>query len=1002
MNANHPLLFDEFDIKECATTDTLKRGKKAYQNHCIHDVSLSAQHLQGTYQRANVTKAVKIAKKNGRLTGTIDGVDTRPFSAPLTALAYWYINYVNENKMHMANEPNDNKSLEPFNDIQLTLVYTANQNKVNVTLFQPATDTYCNESHFFIHSFPQLIQHYDSGTQQLLVKLNERYDESFFFKSNGVKCDGYISSHLIQLASLKVLFNEKHQKIRMTTMPIHLKITCKIVSNQVLISFFWVSKDNQVSVHIHNALQCEKTHHVIINNQCFPIQNDMHSKIALQFKSQSFQRLDISKIKPFIQKIVELRKKVGLELAIDANIQQLSRVTIKPICVVDVSYSKTGGILTISYRYNSVSIATANTTPYIIFDDFTYSERDFNAEHELKDALLRFHPSSTDNNTIAYATPYFDHVLCAIKEKTIPNMRFSASSAKDIKLSTNTIRPVMEFKVNGMALKTNVQWVDANKTPVGNAIDQHVLQGVSHYFDAKTSTLIPIEQSSLVTSLSQPLEVPLPIGIAIFIALNTTMSVKLPASISGIVGKMKAASAIPIQAPIKRILRPFQKDGLQWLLSLYDTPMNGILADDMGLGKTIQSIMLLKQTQATQLNPSLIVMPKTLLFNWQKELRAFAPELTVCLYDGPKRKKAIETFKDHDIILCSYTSLRLDIKLLKETSFHWLICDEAQYVKNRTTSTFKAIKKIKSSQQLLLTGTPLENSIGDLWSLMDIANPHYFGAFDPFESFYSNPNNQQVLKAAIAPFMLRRRKKDVVKDLPSVTIQELWATPSSDDIKSYTSFASQEWKRVEQLVKNDGLEKAKVHIFALMTKLRQWCAHPKLVTTNNDPGPKWLIFIDRLVEAVENGHKVVVFSQFIGIIDTMADELNELGIPAVSLTGQTKNRESIIETFNNDEQIRVGLFSLKAGGVGINLTSADYVFLYDPWWNPAVEQQAIDRVHRIGQERPVMVFKCLVAGTIEERMVVYQSQKKELIESIIEEQSIRHLNIDEIKALFGI
>ncbi len=331
-----------------------------------------------------------------------------------------------------------------------------------------------------------------------------------------------------------------------------------------------------------------------------------------------------------------------------------------------------------------------------------------------------------------------------------------------------------------------------------------------------------------------------------------------------------------------------------------------------------------------------------------------------------------------------------------------MILDEAQYVKNHTTNTFKAIKKIAAQKHLLLTGTPLENSIGDLWSLMDIANPNYFGNYKPFEEFYSEEGNQPLLKAAINPLMLRRRKKDVLKDLPSITIQELWASPTPEEIKAYTTFAHQEWENIETLVKKNGLEKSKIHIFALMTKLRQWCAHPKLIQDAAEDGPKWLIFFDRLQEALSTGHKVVVFSQFIAMIETMEQKLSEENIGFVSLTGQTKNRAEVIETFNEDNNIRVGLFSLKAGGVGINLTSADYVFLYDPWWNPAVEQQAIDRVHRIGQDQPVMVFKCLVASTIEERMMVYQNQKKELIESLIEEQSIKNMNMNEIKALIGI
>ncbi|MEC8677896.1 MAG: DEAD/DEAH box helicase, partial [Candidatus Margulisiibacteriota bacterium] len=390
------------------------------------------------------------------------------------------------------------------------------------------------------------------------------------------------------------------------------------------------------------------------------------------------------------------------------------------------------------------------------------------------------------------------------------------------------------------------------------------------------------------------------------------------------------------------------------------------------------------------------------LFNWKKELETFSPELKTLVYDGPKRSNLIKDIGNNDIILASYTSIRLDVNKLKDINFGFMVLDEAQYVKNNTTNTFKAIKKVNTQKRLLLTGTPLENNISDLWSLMDIANNNYFGPIKSFDEFYSDTNHQPILKAAIQPFMLRRRKKEVLTDLPSITIQELWASPTPEEINAYTTFAKQEWNEVEKIVKSKGIEKSKIHIFALMTKLRQWCANPRLINPDADHGPKWTVFSERLEEALESGHKVVVFSQFINMIETMEAELKEKNISFVSLTGQTKNRAEVVTKFNEDESVRVGIFSLKAGGVGINLTSADYVFMYDPWWNPAVEQQAIDRVHRIGQDQPVMVFKCLVASTIEERMVIYQNQKKDLIESLIEDQQLNDFNLDEIKALIGI
>ena len=352
--------------------------------------------------------------------------------------------------------------------------------------------------------------------------------------------------------------------------------------------------------------------------------------------------------------------------------------------------------------------------------------------------------------------------------------------------------------------------------------------------------------------------------------------------------------------------------------------------------------------------------------------------------------------------MASYASLRLDIAQLNKIPFHMLILDEAQYAKNHTTNTFKAIKKLRSDHRLLLTGTPLENSISDLWSLMDIANPNYFGDYKQYEEFFNEPDHHPLLKAAIHPLMLRRKKSEVLSDLPPVTIQELWATPTPEERQAYTKYATQEWNAIANIVETKGLERSKIHIFSLMTKLRQWCAHPSLISDKGEDGPKWLLFIDRLEESISSGHKVVVFTQFIPMINLMESRLTAENIGYVSLTGQTKNRSEVIQNFNNNPAIRVGIFSLKAGGVGINLTSADYVFLYDPWWNPAVEQQAIDRVHRMGQTHPVTVFKCLVSSTIEERMVVYQEHKRELIDSLIEERSITDLNIDDIKSLIGI
>jgi hypothetical protein len=1005
-NRIQPLLFDEFDIKEMSTTETLKLGKRAFNNGSISNVTVTKLSIQGVYTRGSTTKKVKITRKNARLFGTIDDTLTKPFTAPLTALSFWYVDYINDNKpINLVDNTPDHRTLEPFQSLQIFFEYDAVHHKINISLYQPKTHTYCNESHLFIHSFIQLIQHFPPNIQTILDHLQIHFEESFFYTLTWFKFDEGLSKKVLFLIKNKALYTEKNTLISMAEQSIHLKVTCQIIDHQILISFIWVTANKAHQIPVQDALQCSYSHHIIYKTKCYIIDNPVHSKIASQFKGSSFQRLDIAKITPFITKLVQLRKQSGIELAIDPNIQKLSSLSIAPICIVDATPLQDGGSLYISYQYNDITVTASNPTPYIIFDDFSYTQRDIQKEHAFRDILLHYHPSSTEDDSIYYHAPYFDHVLGDIKTKCIEGIRFSKTSAKMFVLSKDIIQPTIQLKSTSKHKTSfSIQWKNNANKSLTHSLQHHIQLGIHHYFDPVSQTIIPIQSLALLSPLSTTENLTIPVGIALYIAVHTTLQITVPKQLQNDVTLLKNMSKLSIPAAIKNTLRPFQNKGLQWLLSIYKSSLNGILADDMGLGKTIQSIMLLHTLyiQSKALPPTLIVMPKTLLFNWDNEFQKFAPKLKILLYDGPKRKSLIPEFNDYHIIMASYASLRIDIAQLKEIPFHMVILDEAQYAKNSTTNTFKAIKKLKSDHRLLLTGTPLENSIGDLWSLMDIANPNYFGPYKQYEEFYSDVHHQPLLKAAIHPLMLRRKKADVLNDLPPVTIQELWATPTPSERQEYIKFATQEWNAIETIVASKGLEKSKIHIFSLMTKLRQWCAHPSLILETKEDGPKWLLFYDRLEESISSGHKVVVFSQFIPMIKLIESRLTAENIGYVSLTGQTKNRADVIQNFNNNPAIRVGIFSLKAGGVGINLTSADYVFLYDPWWNPAVEQQAIDRVHRMGQTHPVTVFKCLVSSTIEERMITYQEHKKELIDSLIEERSITDLNVDDIKSLIGI
>ena len=631
---NHPLLFDEFDVKEHSTIEYLKKGKRAFNNNVISNVKLSETSLSGTYKRGNVTRSVKITRVDTKLVGTINDSPIAPFTSPLTALAYWYINYINESKELATNQAETEHSLEPFNKLQLTLLFDSNHNKVNITFYQPKTGAFCEESHLFIHTFSQIIGEFDSTTQTLIQKLVQHYDETIFYSKDWLKLEPFLSNHIILLIKNKSVYSKNHTAICVVEDDIHLKATCKISNHQVITSFDWVTK-NSTDIPIHDAMQCDRSDYIVHDDFCYKITNPLHAKMALQFKQSSFQRLDISKIRPFINKMVELRKKIKLELAIDANIQKLKKTPTEPKCILDIEPLKNGGKIHIGYQYNNIVIQGTHNSPYLIFNDFTYTERNFDREHQLRDILLHYHPKTTEDNAITYESPYFDQLLGELKSKDINDMAFSKESATKVKLSKQSIQPKINFKTHGSNhLSIQLDWIDPNNNKINSAIGEHIHREKDFYFDRKNNQLIPIKNSEILTELSKQQEIKIPIGIGIFIALNTEFDVNLPSNLSTAIELFKSQSKIKLSKNTT-LLRPFQKDGLQWLLSLYQTEFNGILADDMGLGKTIQSIFLLKEIDKTA-EPTLIVMPKTLLFNWEKELKTFAPELSVLVYDGPK------------------------------------------------------------------------------------------------------------------------------------------------------------------------------------------------------------------------------------------------------------------------------------------------------------------------------------------------------------------------------
>lgn len=462
-------------------------------------------------------------------------------------------------------------------------------------------------------------------------------------------------------------------------------------------------------------------------------------------------------------------------------------------------------------------------------------------------------------------------------------------------------------------------------------------------------------------------------------------------------------------------LYPYQKAGYDWLHFLHDHGFGGCLADDMGLGKTLSSLaFLLSLRQAGGSDhtraPDLVVMPRSLLFNWQREAERFTPELKTLIYADGSRPRDTATFADYDLILTTYGILLRDIETLRKYPFHYAVLDEAQAIKNPLSQTSRAARLLAPEHRLTLTGTPVENGTLELWSQFAFLNPGMLGNLEAFKEEFAGAIERQgdenaagTLRRLIQPFLLRRTKTQVARDLPPRTERVQFTEMEAAQRKLYDRTRDRYRAQVLGLL-DDGNSRASMTILEGLLRLRQICNHPRLVEADfRGESGKFTSLIETLETLRSEGHKALVFSQFVQMLTLVKDALDAREIPYVYLDGRTRNRQERVDRFQSDPNAPFFLISLKAGGVGLNLTAADYVLHIDPWWNPAVEQQATDRAHRIGQDKPVFVYKFIVKDSVEEKILQLQDRKKSLVEQLIaaEPGFLKSLTRDDIEALFS-
>ncbi|HBF36918.1 MAG TPA: helicase SNF2 [Firmicutes bacterium] len=460
-------------------------------------------------------------------------------------------------------------------------------------------------------------------------------------------------------------------------------------------------------------------------------------------------------------------------------------------------------------------------------------------------------------------------------------------------------------------------------------------------------------------------------------------------------------------------LRPYQKEGFNWLRFLYKYKFNGILADDMGLGKTLQVLTLVKSLAIQK--PHLVVCPRSLIYNWAAEIDKFYPGTSYLVYHGVPEERAVmrTAFDKQEIIITTYDILARDSQFWQDCLFGYCILDEAQHIKNHLTVRAREVKRIRADHRLVMTGTPIENGLEELWSIFDFLMPGYLDSQPKFTARYVTPLRKAPgdqtglnrLRQKVAPFILRRRKEEVLTELPEkiTTIQNVYMTKLQEDL--YHTILSELKEEIIQTISSRGLASSHITVLAALTKLRQVCNHPKLILPDSDPSVesgKLEALMELIYQATDAGHKIVIFSQFVKMLRLIEGKFQAEKIRYEYLDGSTRDRMERINRFNQTPEIPIFLISLKAGGLGINLTSADIVIHVDPWWNPMAENQATDRVHRMGQQNQVMVYKLITMGTVEEKILQLQQRKKSVFDAIIEnnQSPLNSLTWDDVKDLF--
>ena len=854
------------------------------------------------------------------------------------------------------------------------------------------------------------------------VNLNKYYTKKYFKEKILVRLAAF--SDVLDYAynnNLEVKLNDKKinlvfENIRTDYELREDKDYCKIVLKQDLKDFKFIiyTSENVYIIYKSEIYKCDKKY-----SYCeFKL---LEVFIKNNVNEIKFKKEDLTTFFSLIQ------PKVGKEIKIiDKNLYKYKPQELKTLMYLD--FNEKGYIVSnIKFKYNNREFNPLYEEPRDIKRNILQESMFLD---KLRKAGFLYDGKNkcfviTDNDVI------YKFIKTGIDEFSI-NSSIFATDSFNLKKSRVNKNTSIGVKVDNGLLNIDLNSLNYDKEELREIIKKYKLK--KKYYRLKDGSFVDLENNKEIEFLDSLISgtnisykeidnyIRLPINRTFYLdkllEKNSGIKIDTDKSYEDLINKIHVLKDKKTPKELEDTLRDYQKIGFKWLTNIDKFNFGGILADDMGLGKTIQilSVLLDYKQNNIKTKASLVVCPSSLSLNWYNEVKKFAKELKVLVISGDSinREKKIKNIKNYDLIITSYDLLKRDINLYLDLdyTFKFLIADEAQYIKNNNTKNAKAIKQITADTRFALTGTPIENSLNEMWSIFDLIMPGYLFTYKKFKKDFEIPivkdNNEDILnklKMLIEPFVLRRTKKDVLKELPDKATSILNNEMTMEQEKIYLGYLAKARDELNEEIELKGFEQTRIKILALLTRLRQICCHPSLFISNyKGESGKLNQCMELIKDGIESGHKILLFSGYTSMFQIIEEELKKNDIKYLKLTGRTKikDRLNIINEFNKNEDIKLFLISLKAGGTGINLTAADMVIHYDPWWNLSVENQATDRTHRIGQTKKVQVYKLITKNSIEEKIYDLQKRKEELIDNMLSTKTkfINNLSKEDILKLF--